>query len=105
MKQSKKSAPSPATASVIYEEMPEVSRRARASVRGTIKVIVRVSVDRSGKVIAQSLVNRGSSRYFARVAGEAARKWRFAPDSREPRQWLLQFEFTREGTATHASPR
>jgi len=94
-----------APASAVHQELPEVSRHARASIRGTIKVIVRVTVDRSGKVIAQSPVVRGSSRYFARVAGEAAKKWRFAPDSQESRQWLLQFEFTRDGTTAHASPR
>ncbi len=97
--------PIPVPPSVVHQEIPDVSRRARASIRGTIKVSVRVSVDRSGKVIAQALENRGSSRYFARVAGEAAKKWRFAADSQDLRRWLLQFEFTRDGTTAHAVPR
>lgn len=94
-----------APAAVVHQEVPDVSRRARASIRGTIKISVRVTVDRSGKVIAQTLENRGSSRYFARVAGEAAKKWRFAPDSQNSRQWLLHFEFNRDGTTVNAAPR
>ncbi len=90
---------------VVHEEIPSTSRRARASIRGTIKVTVRVTVDRAGKVIVQSLENRGSSKYFTRVSGEAAGKWRFVADSRDSRQWLLQFEFTRSGTSVHAAPR
>jgi TonB family protein len=93
----------PAPDAVVHQEIPAVSARARASIRGTIKVTVRVTVDRSGRVIAQAVENRVSSKYFARVAGEAARKWRFAPGSEESRQWLLQFEFTRGATAAHAT--
>jgi TonB family protein len=92
----------PAPDSVVQQEIPAVSPRARASIRGTIKVTVRVTVDRSGKVVAQAVENRGSSKYFARVAGEAAKKWRFAPGSEESRQWLLQFEFNHGATAAHA---
>ncbi len=90
---------------VVHEEIPSVSRRARASIRGTIKVTIRVTVDRAGKVIGQSPENRGSSKYFTRVSGEAAGKWRFVADSQDSRQWLLQFEFTRSGTSVHAAPR
>lgn len=96
---------SPAADAVVHEEIPAISRRARASIRGTIKVTVRVTVDRAGKVIGQSLENRGSSKYFARVSGEAAGKWRFVADIKDSRQWLLQFEFTRSGTSVHAAPR
>ncbi len=95
-----------AQAAIVHEEIPEVSQRSRASIRGTIRVAIRVTVDRSGKVIAQTPETRGSSRYFARVAGEAAKKWRFIPaDRAKSRQWLLHFEFTRGGAAAHAAPR
>jgi TonB family protein len=98
-------APSTASA-VLHEEMPAVSRSARASVRGQIKVVVRVTVDRAGNVIAENLEARGSSRYFARVATEAAKRWKFAPaDNQSPREWLVQFEFNRDGTTAHATPR
>jgi hypothetical protein len=97
----------PSTASaVLHEEIPAISRGARASVRGQIKVVVRVTVDRAGNVIAENLDARGSSRYFARVATEAAKRWKFAPaDNQSAREWLLQFEFSRDGAKAHAVPR
>jgi len=94
-----------AASPVLHEEIPSVSRRARESVRGQIKVAVRVTVDRAGNVVAENLEVRGSSRYFARLANEAARKWKFAPaDSPSAREWLVQFEFSRGGATGHAVP-
>jgi hypothetical protein len=91
---------------VVHEEIPAVSRGARDSIHGQIKVAVRVTVDRAGNVVAENLEAHGSSRYFARLAGDAARKWKFAPaDSPAPREWLLQFEFSRGGVTGHALPR
>ena len=95
-----------AAAPVLHEEIPAVSRHARESVRGQIKVAVRVTVDRAGNVVAENLEVRGSSRYFARLATEAARKWKFAPaDGPSAREWLVQFEFSRGGATGHAVPR
>ena len=99
-------APPPVASAVLHEEIPAVSRSARASVRGQIKVVVRVTTDRAGNVIAENLEARGSSRYFARVATEAAKLWKFAPaDNQSPREWLVQFEFSRDGATAHATPR
>lgn len=99
-------APPPAASAVLHEEIPAVSRSARASVRGQIKVVVRVNTDRAGNVIAENLEVRGSSRYFARAAMEAAKQWKFAPaDTQSPREWLVQFEFSRDSTTAHATPR
>jgi len=97
----------PSTASaVLHEEMPAVSGRARESIRGQIKVAVRVTVDRAGNVVAENLEARGSSRYFARLSTDAAKKWKFAPaDSQNAREWLVQFEFSRAGVTGHAVPR
>ena len=92
--------------SAVHEEIPEVSRSARESIRGRIKIAVRVTVDRSGNVIDETLENPGPSKYFARAAVNAARKWKFAPsDTQDSRKWLLWFEFTRAGATGHASPR
>ncbi len=89
---------------ILHQEMPEISRSARESIRGVIKVAVRATVDRSGNVVATALDNRGSSRYFARAAMEAAKRWKFAPAADQAsRVWLLQFEFTRAGTIGHAA--
>jgi serine/threonine protein kinase len=91
---------------VAHQEIPIVSRGIRDSVRGTIKVAVLVTVDRSGSVVAETLESHGPSNYFARVAADAAKKWRFAPaEAPISRQWLLQFEFTRAGAAAEIKPR
>ena len=85
---------------VLHQELPDISRRARESIHGVIKIGVRVIVDRSGNVVAATLDNRASSRYFARAALEAAKKWTFAKDpDLASRVWLLNFEFTRGGIA------
>jgi TonB family protein len=88
---------------VLHEEIPDVPRSARNTIHGHIKVAVRVTVDSSGNVIDAALENRGGSKYFARLATEAAKKWKFAPaNSQDSRKWLLRFEFTRGGTIGHA---
>jgi serine/threonine protein kinase len=89
---------------VLHQEMPDLTRGARESIHGVIKIGVRVSVDRSGNVVAATLDDREASKYFARAATDAAKKWKFAqgPDQAS-RTWLLQFEFTRAGTTAHAS--
>jgi TonB family protein len=91
---------------VVHEEIPTVARTARDSIHGQIKVAVRVTVDRAGNVVAQALEARSSSRYFARLALDAARKWKFAKaDSQSTRDWLVQFEFSRDGVTGQAVPR
>ncbi|MFI4867885.1 MAG: protein kinase [Steroidobacterales bacterium] len=90
--------------SVLHQEIPDVPRSARESIHGHIKVTLRVIVDRSGNVVDETLEDPGSSKYFARLATAAARKWKFAPaDNQHSREWLLRFEFTREGTTGHAA--
>ncbi len=99
-------ASAPATPGVLHEEMPVISRSARESIRGQIKVAVRVTVDRSGNVAAANLEVPGSSKYFARAATDAAKKWKFSPaDAGTTREWLLQFEFSRNGATGHAISR
>jgi TonB family protein len=84
---------------VLHEEMPDVSRRARDSIRGLMTVVVRVAVDSSGNVVAATLDNRASSKYFAHAATEAAKKWKFVPSGDQAsRVRLLRFDFTRAGT-------
>jgi outer membrane biosynthesis protein TonB len=95
-----------AASPVVHEEIPTVSRSARESIHGQIKVAVRVTVDRGGNVVAENLDQHGSSKYFARLATEAAKRWTFAPsDNPSPREWLVQFEFSRNGVTGHAVPR
>jgi serine/threonine protein kinase len=93
-------------AGVLHQEIPTVSRRARASIRGQVKVSVVVTVDRTGSVVAETVEDRGTSRFFAKSAADAAKKWRFAPaEGVDSRQWLLRFEFTHTGAEVQAAPR
>lgn len=101
-------APPPADASpgVVHEEIPIVPRSARETIQGHVKVAVLVIVDPAGNVIDVIQEDPGPSRYFARLAREAARKWQFAPeDKQDSRQWLLRFAFGRGDTTAHATPR
>jgi outer membrane biosynthesis protein TonB len=92
------------TGPVLHEEIPRVPRSALGSIHGRIKVVVRVAVNDAGNVTDTTLQYPGSSRYFAHIASESAKAWRFAPASaRQSRKWLLQFEFTRAGVEANAA--
>jgi TonB family protein len=87
---------------VLQRVLPEVPQSARRTIQGTIIVSVRVSLDSSGAVTEAEFDSPGSSKYFARLALEAARAWKFAP----PRvaghnvlsDWILRFQFTKHAT-------
>ena len=91
---------------VVRQVLPDVPRSAQNTIRGTIKVVVRVEVDPSGRVTAAKLKSSGSSRYFANQALKAAERWEFsAPEvggQPSASTWLLQFRFKR--TSIQASP-
>jgi serine/threonine protein kinase len=85
-------------AEVLHEELPEITPPIINRIHGHVRVAVRVLVDPIGNVVGEFMENAGPSAYFARLASEAAGKWKFAPsDARDSRVWLLRFEFTREG--------
>ena len=87
---------------VAHQVAPEVVQSATKSIRGTVRVRVKVNVDRSGNVEDAELESRGPSKYFARAALEAAQLWKFKPARVGGRgvlsTWIIQFEFTRDGT-------
>jgi cytoskeletal protein RodZ len=92
--------------SVLHKEIPDVPRSASDTIRGHFHVAVRVSVDRAGNVVHETLENPGPSKYFAGLATAAARKWKFVPtDKQDSREWLLRFEFSRGSTTGHAAAR
>jgi hypothetical protein len=95
--------PGATSPSVLHEVIPEVSQAILDKIRGHINVAVRVLVDPSGDVVGEFLEHAGPSRYFARVAADAAIEWKFAPaDAQSPRVWLLRFEFTGGGATVDA---
>jgi TonB family protein len=89
---------------VVRRVMPEVSPSARRTIQGTIKIRVRVDVDSAGNVTTAKLESAGPSKYFSRVALEAARQWKFSPlaDGTGAREWKLQFAFNRARTEASA---
>jgi TonB family protein len=95
---------SDAPPSALDEVVPDVPRSALDTIRGTIRVSVRVIVDKGGAVLAATPDDAGPSRYFERLALEAAKKWTFTPaPSQEERVMLVSFKFTRDGASARAS--
>ena len=90
--------------SSINEVIPDVPRSALETIRGTVRVSVRVIVDGEGAVLAAIPDDPGPSRYFERLAVEASKNWTFTPaDSEEQRIMLVRFNFTRAGTTARAN--
>ena len=91
-----------ANGAVVEQVMPEVSEKASRTIRGKVTVRVRVSVDREGAVSNASFDSAGPSRYFANLALQSARKWRFKPsqanDRPQPSVWTIRFDFRRGKT-------
>ena len=97
--------PVEAQPSPINEVIPDVPRSALNTISGTIRVTIRASVDKEGKVLDASVQEQGASRYFARLALDAARKWTFAPStSQQPRVMQIRFYFKRGGVTARSSP-
>jgi serine/threonine protein kinase len=89
--------------STLDEVIPDVPRNARRTLRGHISVWVRVIVDPDGSVFAAVADRAGPSRYFQRLATEAAKKWTFPPvDTPSQRLMQVRFDFSRDGTTGHA---
>ncbi len=72
---------------------------------------IRVTVDPSGEVSSAKVDSLGPSKYFANLAVQAARQWKFKPAQVDGQAvssvWVLRFQFgqaTIEVTPTEASP-
>ena len=87
---------------VVHTVMPVVSRSARNSIHGRVRVRARVRVDASGNVVSAVLDSPGPSKYFARLALEAAQGWKFTPAQADGQfvasEWILHFTFSRNDT-------
>jgi TonB family protein len=91
----------PAQDGVVRQVLPDVPQKARDTIRGTIGVSARIGVDPSGSVARATLDSPGPSKYFADLALEAARQWKFAPAKIDGQgvssEWTLRFEFSAAG--------
>ncbi len=94
----------PATLSVVRQQLPAVPRSAQATIHGHFRLSVRVRVDRNGNVTAAELQGASPSKYFARLALDAAKQWKFSPTVSD-RVWLLQFTFSSERITAEAIPK
>jgi TonB family protein len=98
------------TSAGMHEEMPDIPQHVRRSIHGHVRVSVRVIVDKQGAVFAALVDDPGPSRYFERLALDAAKKWTFPPSDSQgsPAQTrrleLLRFDFTREGATCEVEP-
>ncbi len=84
---------------VVERVIPQIPAEALHSIRGKIRIQVRVNVDEAGRVSEARLKSPGPSRYFAGKALEAARGWKFKPpvENGQPvrSQWIVQFTLNR----------
>ncbi len=93
----------PATNDAVTERvLPDVLPTARESIRGKVDVGIRVAVDPRGNVSNATFDSPGTSRYFGKIALQAAQQWKFKPAQANGQpassEWILQFEFTQAGT-------
>ena len=91
---------------VVSRFLPPVPASARRTIHGRVHVSVNVKVDSDGNVRQSSLDSPGPSRYFARLALEASRNWKFAPagdqSANSLRRWQLRYLFGRNDTTVAA---
>ena len=82
--------------------LPDVPRSASMTIQGKVEVRIRVTVDPSGDVSDAAFDSPGVSKYFANLALQAARNWRFKPaqvdDQAVTSVWILRFQFRQTGT-------
>ena len=82
--------------------LPDVPQSASNTIQGTIRVSVKVVIDPSGSVVEATFESSGPSRYFANLALQAARRWKFWPavaaGQHISNERILEFRFTRNST-------
>ncbi|MGA2168735.1 MAG: TonB family protein [Terracidiphilus sp.] len=91
---------------VAEQVLPDVLPSARESIRGQVNVTIRVTVDPGGDVSNATFDSPGASKYFANLALQAARSWKFKPAQVDGQAvssvWILRFQFRQ--TATEVTP-
>jgi TonB family protein len=82
--------------------LPDVPAKARQTIQGKVAVKVRVTVDPDGHVSDATSDSPGTSKYFANLAIQAGRQWKFQPPQVDGQavasEWMLHFKFGRTET-------
>src|ERR1019366_4531949 len=91
-----------ASSGVIHQVLPNAPQKARDTIQGTVRVGIKVSVDPSGDVTDATVDSPGPSQYFANLALQAARQWKFASAPDGSGDWNLRFEFSVDDTKASA---
>jgi TonB family protein len=81
---------------VVQRVLPDAPQKARDTIRGKVRVSVKVHVDESGSVSEATFDSHGPSKYFAERVLKAAQLWKFVPAKtggrNVPSEWVLRFE-------------
>lgn len=81
---------------VVQQVLPNASQSARDTIRGTVRVTLKVQVDEAGRITGVDIDSAGPSQYFADRAVKAAQLWKFTPAKRDgrnvPSEWMIRFE-------------
>ena len=96
----------PAAPSIQRKVLPVVSEKARSTIRGSVRINVRVQLNPDGTVSSAELAGPAPSRFFADLSLKAARRWQFAAPSSSPSEALpsstvVRFDFTRTATSAY----
>ena len=87
---------------VLDQVLPDVPQKARDTIRGRVRVGIKVHVNAAGAVSDAQIDSVGPSRYFADWALDAAKKWVFTPPEVNGKSvestWNLRFVFTQGDT-------
>ncbi len=91
--------------SPINEVIPDVPQSALQTIRGTVRVAIRVVIGQDGTVVGANSEIPGPSRYFERISLQAAKDWVFTrSDGQDNREMLVRFYFRRDGVTAGAEP-
>jgi TonB family protein len=96
----------PLSPAVLRKVLPEVSEKSRSTIRGTVRINVRVQINPDGTVSSAELANPAPSQFFAAAALKAARQWQFATPSSSGANpsAIIRFDFTPTSTSAGVSP-
>ena len=93
---------------VLQQVEPVVSKSARNTISGTIRISLKLAVDAGGNVQQATFLTEGPSKYFARQALQAAQQWKFSPPQVNGQAvasaWVVRFGFRKSGTEVASEP-